>query len=446
MRYARLAGVMKAATEVAGMPTIWWWRERFWLWAEGAYDCLTFSQMVKKVHENLMRSGSDSSHWAATDTTHALAALSLLMIDRMPCWITPQGRARAGPYSMALEDCLVDPVGLALHKEPSSERPVVSPHDPAWFSTVQFPFSYDPDHKAAATLAMYAENLTGPDAVRQLRAFAGYCLLDQTNLELALFLIGPRGSGKSLVADTMRGMFGPKNCSALTIDQFGKEYAMPLTEGKLLNIADETSNKISEIAETRLKSFISGKPMEINQKHTDMWTLDPTARLLVCMNDYPEFHDASGAIWRRIAILRVPNVVPDDKKDSELWKKDGAGKLNGDAPGLFNFALRGLGDYLTGGQIPICLDSKAEWDTASTENCKIRTFLVECFRASADGYVPSRVLYSTYQEWCDSHGYTDRVSTVVLGRAVRREFPSTRSQTRRLQGVTLNGHCGIERV
>ncbi|KKN23755.1 hypothetical protein LCGC14_0901890 [marine sediment metagenome] len=445
LRFRDLAQHVRQVTSVNGMPVIWYWKGRFWIWSEGVYEPQHLEDTVLFVLKHLMSAGIDSSHWVATQVAHALAAMSMLFIEKYPCWITTQGKERDGPYSIALANKLVDINALALDREARPERPVVSSHDPAWFSTTRLPYAWDPDCQAPLALKLFRENLTGPEAVAMLRGFMGYFLLPTTREHKALFLYGKRGTGKSAIANTVRVLLGKRNFSQLSISQFGNRFAMPRTEGMMLNITDEVCSVISAQAEERLKWFMSGSSMDIEDKNVRMYAMDPTAKLLVCLNEYPRFHDTEGAIWRRICPLRCPNKVSDEKKDTRLYDEREGGKLVGEGPGIFNFAIRGLGEYLKAGRLLICQDSEREWATASAENCGVRTFVTENLRSEPDGYVSSKNLRELYEHWCDQNGVDrrERVGVVPLGRVVRREFSGASSKSRRLAGMTVNGFTGV---
>lgn len=107
----------------------------------------------------------------------------------------PETRWNADPDILVCEDCV-----LHIPSRRTSE------HDPDYYATSAVPYTYDPD----AIAPMWVDFLkhTVPEAQDFLQEFYGYALTTDTSLEIALWLYGPPGSGKSTALAGAMAMLG----------------------------------------------------------------------------------------------------------------------------------------------------------------------------------------------------------------------------------------------
>ena len=313
----------------------------------------------------------------------------------------------------------------------ADESECILPHSPDWFSTVRLPYSFDPSAACPKWEAFLERNLElDPERIKILQEWAGYCLTPDTGQQKFLALEGEGSNGKSVYCAAISAMLGADNCSHIPLENFGGDsFDASATLGKLVNICADVG-EIDKVAEGNLKSFTSGDVMSFKRKFISNIDCVPTARLIISFNNRPRIADRSQGIWRRMLLIpwyvqiaeddpaRVPNM---DK--AWWWEKQG------ELPGIFNWALRGLHRLQAQGRFTSSAVSKEAQEDYRDEANPARAFLKEHFRRS-DSAVRCSFVYHFYVKWCVQTGHKP-LSDRSFGKEVKRFFPHVeRTQVR----------------
>jgi putative DNA primase/helicase len=253
---------------------------------------------------------------------------------------------------------------------------LMEPHTPNYFSTVQVPFSYDPEAQAPLFKA-FIEKISGGDKeiAQMLQEVFGYCLLDGNPKHKVFYFYGNTArNGKSTTAKILSGLLGQGNVSALSLGQLGNDNSSILMSlmGKQLNFSDEISTKYIE--SPRLISLSSEGVIEVNPKYKDTFTCRIKAKFIIACNDMPRFHDAQGMNHRLHIIpfnVQIPADERIDRYDEELLTKEG--------PGILNWAIQGLQLFLLNGKLTVAKQSEEEAEYTRLESDPVRAFLEEYF-------------------------------------------------------------------
>ncbi len=274
-------------------------------------------------------------------------------------------------------------------------------HSPDDHATHGVGYEYDPAARSEAW-ERFLNEAVGPDIARLLQRFVGYALTRDTSHEIALWLNGPRGSGKSTfietVAKTLGEMAGTLGLARIEASQF----ALADVPGRTLLTATEQPAGHTRATHV-LNALISGELLDIEQKHKPVYTVRPVAKLLWAMNDAPRVSDPTSGIFRRIRLVNWPaRTVAEDTTLKE--------RLEADLPAVLNWALRGLRDLraVTGTTDEIFAVPAAV--TASTvayehDQDNVRTWRdSEC--TAVNGSAAFSALYKSYREWCWQNGFT----------------------------------------
>jgi P4 family phage/plasmid primase-like protien len=310
------------------------------------------------------------------------------------------------------------------------------PHTPDWFSLACLPYGYDPQAACPRWLSVLGENLEGDaERIGLLQEFFGYSLMNSTDAQRFLFLVGEGANGKSVVLAGMHAMLGQENVSTVPLEDFGRRFAMAQTLGKLANICPEVG-ELDRTAEGTLKAFTSGDRMTFEKKGKDAFTARPTARLVLSTNNVPRFSDRSDGVWRRLLLVPFTRQVPTGRRVAGLDKPEfwlGAGE----APGILNWSLEGMRRLKANGlrftEPAACRAALLE-HRVDSDPC--RAFLEEQYAADPEAR-PLRTceLYGNYKGWCEANGYR-AVSANNFGRQVRRVFGLEESRPHRFaEGV-----------
>lgn len=277
-------------------------------------------------------------------------------------------------------------------------------HAPANYVTSCVPFDYDPD--AHAPTWEYFLNATISDCAGFLQEFAGYCLTGDTKHEIALWLWGPRGSGKSTCQEGFLAMLGDKatNLGLANIER--SNFALGNLNGKTLAVASEQPALYIQASHI-LNAMISGEPVTIERKFKDPYTIRPTVKLLWAMNEIPRVPDAGNGLFRRVKVIKFP-AMDDSERDpriKETIKTEGAGILNWAIEGLRRLTRRGRFE------IPSCIQDATQ-DFQRNNDIPAAFVDDQCLKGD-DLRVRSDLLYRAYADWCISNGNKPMSSTSV---------------------------------
>jgi len=119
---------------------------------------------------------------------------------------------------------------------------------------------------------------------------------------------------------------------------------------------------------------------------------------LLATNHRPQIKGADEGIWRRVLLVPFTVTLPKDEWDLTLYEK-----LIDELPGILNWTLQGVAEFLEGGLNPpsqVMAATKAyrdEQDALSgwlEENCVLR-------EDATDVYAE---LYKDYVAWCATNG------------------------------------------
>lgn len=212
-----------------------------------------------------------------------------------------------------------------------------------------FPFSselkvgymvdYAYEEEAECKLWQKFLNRVLPDKTKRdvLQEFVGLIFLDRSKVcvEKALFLLGGGANGKSVIAKTIKGIVGHEAVSTFTPQQLvASEYAIAGTYGKRLNYCEEVDSR--GCIPDKMKAIISGEPIQARNPYGSYITVHPPV-MMFNLNELPAMPDKTYGFWRRQIIIEFDVTIPESERDKTL-----AVKLQGEYPGIFQWALRGL--------------------------------------------------------------------------------------------------------
>ena len=275
-------------------------------------------------------------------------------------------------------------------------------HRRGHYASSAVPYGYDP--KATPVVWHYFLNNIVPAAKAFLQEFAGYALTTDMVHELALWLFGPPGSGKSTFLAGLQAMLGHRAGLLGLAEIERNRFALADLPGKTLVVASEQPS--SYLASTNvLNQIISGEPLQVERKYRDPITIVPRCKIAWAMNELPRVADANSGLFRRVKVVKFP-VLPPDERDPEI-KRD----IEGEGAGILNWALEGLERLRARGRFEIPADVE-EATTQFRENNDVPAlFVADRCIVDADAREKGGVLYSEYRQWCEDNGHRAQSST-----------------------------------
>jgi putative DNA primase/helicase len=293
-------------------------------------------------------------------------------------------------------------------------------HRPEHYATSAVPYEYKPGQR---TLAWdYFLRNTVPVAAAFLQEFAGYALTTDMTHELAVWLYGPPGSGKSTFLAGLQAMLGHRAGILGLADLEKSRFTLADLPGKTLVVASEQPS--SYLASTNtLNAIISGEPIQVERKYRDPFTVIPRAKVCWAMNELPRVADANSGLFRRVKVVGFPEL-PENKRDPEikcLIENEGAGILNWALEGLRRLTERGHFEVPEGVQ-----DATKQF----RENNDVPALFVEdrCIRDPGEEVQAAR-LYREYKYWCEENGHRPQSSTRVSDDWQRLGFERRRTKS-----------------
>lgn len=279
----------------------------------------------------------------------------------------------------------------------------LEPHRPEHYTTSAVPYEYDPD--AIPVVWRYFLNKTVPEAADFLQEFAGIALTTDMTHELALWLFGPPGSGKSTCLAGFQAMLGHRVGLLGLAEIERSRFTLADLPGKTLVVASEQPS--SYLASTNtLNAIISGEPLQVERKYRDPFTVIPRAKVCWAMNELPRVADANSGLFRRVKVVNFPHLpaIERDPKVKEAIEEEGAG--------ILNWALEGLARLKDRGYFEVPSSVEDATKQFRTNNDVPALFVADkCVSDEPDAKVKSSTLYSEYKLWCEENGHRPQSST-----------------------------------
>lgn len=227
-----------------------------------------------------------------------------------------------------------------------------------------FPVVYlhDYDYDAKADCPMWKEFLRGrcvgkgkysggvlPDRNDRaiLQMFLGFGLYDRGSMdkkvENSLVLFGNGSNGKSVIMDTVMGIFGGENISNLSMEALlrgGDERQRNLSQidGKVFNWSGEMESKTFAGKEDAAKSLISGEPQLGRRIGNDAFKITNIPYFIFNANHFPTGTDSSFGFFRRFIFIVFDKIIDERKQNLQLTHD-----LKREYPGILNWIRRGAG-------------------------------------------------------------------------------------------------------
>ena len=278
-------------------------------------------------------------------------------------------------------------------------------HDPEHHATSAVPYEYDLSAEAA-TWERFLKEVTGEEVAPFLQEFAGYALTTDTSHELALWLYGPPGGGRSTFLAGLGAMLGPR-AGLLGLSEIQRNrFALADIPGKTLLTATEQPAGYLRTSHV-LNALISGEPIQVEKKYRDPFVLVPRAKIAWAMNELPRVGSASDGLFRRVKVLHFEGI-PEEERDPAV-----KGAIEGEGAGILNWALVGLERLRERGRFEVpeaVKDATARWQET---NDVPALFIAEVCTIGEGERVGGQHLYEHYAMWCRSNGHKPKSSTSV---------------------------------
>lgn len=271
------------------------------------------------------------------------------------------------------------------------------------FITGVHPVNYDPETDCPEFLHFL--NFVLPCKKTQLfiQEWFGYNLTYDTTQQKFVILIGEGANGKSVLLTILKAMLGKCHFSTVSLQSFSDPKLRELihTYGKKANI-DEEIGAVDSSDEARLKAFVGGAEVTIDQKYKHSLEIKPTAKLIYAANTVPRMADKSNGLWRRLVIIKFLKTIPEEHQDKryatqEYWQKE--------LPGILNWSIEGLKRLRKNGCFTIPSGTNEIINHHKDNSNPVRLFFSEKCLYEEEALISNSELYDSYKAYCDEGGY-----------------------------------------
>lgn len=296
--------------------------------------------------------------------------------------------------------------------------------------------SFDPDAQCPRWEQFILEVLDGEeDLANYLRRFCGYLLTGSTKEQCFLFLSGVGANGKGVFTETLARLMG--------------DYGEPLSPSALLVKQGEQTNEIASLRGARyvfcsevepgktldtalLKALTGEDSMRVRFLYREFFTMKPCFKILYSANGMPKVRDSSYGFWRRCKHVPFNRTFSPDVRDAGL-----RGKLEKELPGILNWCLSGLQEWLSGGLKEPGIVSAATREYRDDQSV-IRAFLDDMTKKIPGHCVPLSELHEVYLDWAKKNG-----ERTISNRVLKRELEQNGITTKRGMVGVLAENIGI---
>ena len=331
-----------------GIPTLIFYAGDYWQWMGNAYRKIESGEVKRKLLHFLERTKvayrrkDDNSLFyvpfpVVPGTLNSITEMLKSRIfrpvsDSIPCWM--------GDESCEMLSSVADTSSLIFGKNTilNLADMGILPHTPYWFNTAALDFDYD-SHAECPQWNTFRNSIFGDDeeSKQTLMEWMGLCLTPITKFHKALFLIGPKRSGKGTIGRILQKVVGIHSTVSPSTQAFGQNFGLQPLIGKTSAVVYDArfERGASRIIERVLN--ITGEDMlTIDRKNREALTLRLQTKLMFISNEVPNVIDQSGAFASRFIFLKLPQSFY-GREDVELEVK-----LSRELPGILRLAIQHL--------------------------------------------------------------------------------------------------------
>jgi P4 family phage/plasmid primase-like protien len=297
-------------------------------------------------------------------------------------------------------------------------------HNPKHFCTSGVDYAYDPNAVAPTWMA-YLESVcdaanekasparkycAGIELIEFLQEFAGLALTTNNSHELAVWLVGDPGCGKSTFIEGLQAAMGDRTVEIGLTDIERSRFALGDLPGKTLAIATEQPGDFVRSTDLLIK-LISGELVTVEKKFAHPYSFRSTVKMLWAMNDLPRIGNPNSGLFRRIKVAKWPKGQIEDPDPTIKTRimTEGQGILIWSLDGLDRLRQRGY--FCIPDEVQrASLDFRAANDIPAA-------FLADCCVVDTTGRsgfkAASGDLYKAYKQWCLDNGHKPKSSTAL---------------------------------
>jgi putative DNA primase/helicase len=313
-----------------------------------------------------------------------------------------------------------------LHLGRDWSNPVLSvePYTPenAWLARV--PWDYDPTAPPPTRILGFLREVfvrwdgqrwvSDDDTIRYVLALIGLAMVPRNVLRRAVLLHGKGRNGKSILLHYIRGLLGPENVSAVSLEALGNNrFAAAELRGKLANVCGDISDTAGRDS-SLFKQMTGDDPIYGERKFGQPFTFSCGAMPFWSCNVYPRSPDVTPAYMNRWSVIHFERQFEENAATEAELK--GHAEDATEMRGLLALSIQNAvwllaQDKPTTDAVPTAMrEAKRRFqENADT----VRAFVDEAMVRTPTGRIEGKQAYGWYASFCDAAG---------MGRLGRNKF------------------------
>jgi putative DNA primase/helicase len=268
--------------------------------------------------------------------------------------------------------------------------------------TLHAEIAFDPDAQCPRWMRFLDEVFDGDaELISYVWRAVGYSLTGDTSEQCLFCCCGDGANGKSTFLNTIRHALGtysgnlPFSAFELTARSAISNDVATLP-GKRFVTAIETDES-ARLNEARIKALTGGDILTARQLYRDFFNFKPVAKFWLAFNHQPIVADDSHGFWRR------PHLIPFDKQFDLRTDPELEDTLQGEAPGILAWAVRGCLAWQSQGlNTPAVVIAATQ--AFRTESDPLQDFLDDRCEFGPGAQVSAAALIEEYASWARQTG------------------------------------------
>lgn len=360
---------------------------------------------------------------------------------QMPCFL-PTGEDASGWMPMQNYVLNIEEAARTLGNGLSLPPDAIRDQTPELFITYGLPYSFDEKATCPRWEKYLSEVQSEDDNRKCLQMIAGLSLVPDCSYNVAFFLYGEAGTGKSVFLNVLSALIGKENICNIPLANLANRFGLaPLTE-KLLNVVGDMpcmpeSGRIADI-EGIFKTITAGETIPVESKGVDPWDARAIARMIFATNTLPSFTDRTNGVWDRLRIIPFCHRI----RGTEKQNPNLISELLEELPGIFIWALRGLAMLRKEKTFPECIGGVEIKNELRSSSDHERTFLEEHTEAAKGHWVSSNELFQEYRVWVGENNFY-ACGMTKFKEAVKRLYPDMYTDNSRVDGKKIHRFWNI---
>jgi len=302
-------------------------------------------------------------------------------------------------------------------------------HLPENYRTTKLPFAYNATASSECWQRFLAD-VVSEEVALFLQEFAGYAITGLTKYEIAVWLYGLPGGGKSTFIAGLEAMLGAQ-CGVLGLSDIEtSNFGLTNLPGKTLVISTEQPAHFIKSANI-VNAIISGERITVDRKFRDPIAFAPQCKVLWAMNELPRVDDRGAGIFRRVKLVNLP-PIDEAKRDPRIKEE-----IQQSGMAILNWALVGLRRLMERGRFEVPTVVESATKHYQLANDITRTFIEERCELDQSFKTLAKTLYESYSEWCKETGHKPLSSTRFSDDMRRLEFDKVKLNNIYYRGLKL---------